>query len=108
MKEIQVSIVIPNYNGREILEKSLPYVMAAFENKKNKVLEVIIVDDASVDESIKFIKSNYPKIKLVKHKVNRGFSSTVNTGFRTAKGNLIALLNSDVLPEEDFVEKCLV
>ena len=49
------SIVIPNYNGKELLEKNLPAVINAFENKKNNIIEVIIVDDGSSDDSVNFI-----------------------------------------------------
>ena len=101
----QVSIVIPNYNGRGILEKNLPKVISAWDNPKNNIREIIIVDDASGDDSVIFLKKNYPRIKLIVHKKNRGFSATVNTGARTSNGELLLLLNTDVIPEENFLEK---
>lgn len=101
---MNISIVIPNWNGKELLEKNLPYVIKVLENKKNKVSEIIIVDDASDDESVKFLKNNFHDVKIVVHKVNRGFASAVNTGARTAKGTLVCLLNSDVLPTENCLE----
>jgi GT2 family glycosyltransferase len=103
-KKLEVSIVIPNYNGEELLKKNLPKVLACLKNKGNRIKEIIIVDDASTDGSVKLIKEKFPEVKLIKHKVNRGFSAAVNTGARTAKGKLIALLNNDVIPKED----CLV
>ncbi len=101
---MNISIVIPNWNGRELLEKNLPYVVKVFENKKNKVLEIIVVDDASSDESVKFLKKNFENVKVVVHKTNRGFAAAVNTGARTARGTLICLLNSDVLPSENCLQ----
>ena len=102
---MRVSVVIPNWNGKTLLEKNLPILLQAFANKKNKIAEIIIVDDKSSDDSVSFLKKNYAdKIKLTCHKVNRGFSSAVNTGFRAAKQPLVCLLNTDVLPEEDFLE----
>jgi len=101
---MKVSIIIPNYNGERLLEKNLPSVIAAKNYVQNKIIEIIIVDDGSVDESVKFIKKHFPnEVKLIRHKINRGFSATVNTGVRTSCGDLIVLLNNDVIPEEDFL-----
>jgi GT2 family glycosyltransferase len=102
-KRPEVSIVIPNYNGEELLEKNLPKVLACLKNEGNRIKEIIIIDDASTDGSVGLIKEKFPEIKLIKHKVNRGFSAAVNTGARTAKGKLIALLNNDVIPKENFL-----
>ena len=104
MKNFAVSVVIPNFNGEKLLEKNLPSLFAAKENLKNCIIEIIIVDDGSQDESVKIITSKYPQVKLIKHKINRGFSAAVNTGVRAAKGDLICLLNSDVIPEHNFLE----
>lgn len=104
MKNFNISIVIPNFNGEKLLEKNLPFLLLAKDNPKNEIIEIIIVDDGSGDGSIRLISSKYPQIKLIKHKVNRGFSASVNTGVRAAKGELICLLNSDVQAEDDFLE----
>ncbi len=102
---MKISIVIPNWNGRELLEKNLPEVIKACENKKNRIREIIVVDDASTDRGVELIKEKFPKVRLIKHRINRGFSATVNTGARSSKGDLIALLNTDVSPRKDFLEK---
>src|SRR5260221_2113836 len=99
----RVSIVIPNYNGEELLAKHMPYVLKSYKNEKNNILEIILVDDASKDRSVSLIKKFFPEIKVYRHKVNRGFSSTVNTGVRYAKGELVCLLNTDVSPKESFL-----
>lgn len=102
---MDISIVIPNFNGRSLLEKNLRSVVEAKENKKNRIKEIIIVDDASSDDSVDFLKKTFKdEIKLVVHKVNRGFASSVNTGARTAKGDLVCLLNTDVIPSVNFLE----
>lgn len=102
-----VSVVIPNFNGKDLLEKHLPSVLAAFAYKKNKIVEVIIVDDGSSDGSVGFIKKNHASVRLISHKKNRGFAYAVNTGVRSAKGELVVLLNSDVDVSVDFVEHTL-
>ena len=101
---MNVSIIIPNWNGKDLLEKNLPYVLSAKDHKANKILEVIIVDDGSRDDSYKFLKENYgDRVKLIKHTKNRGFSASINTGVRASKGTFICLLNTDVTPEKDFL-----
>lgn len=107
-KTLEVSIVIPNYNGEDLLKKNLPKVLEAKKNKKNRIKEIVIVDDGSIDESVNFLKKNYPEIRLFKHTKNRGFSAAVNTGARATKGDLILLINNDVIPQKDFLEKALV
>jgi len=102
-QELRVSVVIPNFNGEELLKKNLPSVLKAKDNPLNEIIEVIVVDDGSVDESVFLIKNNFPEVKLIKHKINRGFSASVNTGVRTAKGDLVVLMNTDVIPSQDFL-----
>ena len=104
MRKNTVSVIIPNFNGEKLLEKNLPFLLKAQADARNRIFEIIIVDDGSSDASIKLITSKFPQIKLVKHKANRGFSASVNTGVRAAKGDLMCLLNSDVVPEDDFLE----
>lgn len=102
---MNISIVIPNYNGQELLEKNLPSVIEASLNLKNNISEIIVVDDGSTDTSVDFLTKKFKnQIKLIKHTKNRGFSSAVNTGVRSSSGDLIVLLNSDVAPSVNFLE----
>ncbi|MDP3918224.1 MAG: glycosyltransferase family 2 protein [Candidatus Woesebacteria bacterium] len=105
---MKVSVVMPNINGRSILEKNLPILFEAVSNPGNHIAEVIIVDDGSWDDSVKFLNKKYKnQIKLIKHTKNRGFSAAVNTGVRATKGDLILLINTDVIPKKDFLEALL-
>lgn len=101
---MRASIIIPNYNTAFLLRKNIPVVLRAAKNKKNKIHEVVVVDDASPDESVSVLRKEFPQVKLIKHKQNRGFSHSVNTGVRGSSGDLIILLNTDVLPSENFME----
>ncbi len=103
MKDFTVSVIIPNLNGENLLEKNLPRLLKAKKSPGNNIAEIIVVDDGSSDGSIRLLTKNFPEVKLIKHKVNRGFSSAVNTGVRMAKGNLVLLLNTDVAPSENFL-----
>lgn len=100
---MKASIIIPNFNGESLLARNLPYVIGAMNNSKNSISEIIIVDDGSWDGSVKLLKDKFSQIKVIKHKKNRGFSAAVNTGVRSSKGDLILLLNTDVIPEKDFL-----
>ncbi len=102
--KFSVSLVIPNWNGLSLLEKNLPHWIKAKNFSGNHISEIVIVDDKSTDDSLFFLRKNYSKeVKIVAHKVNRGFSSAVNTGVRTAKSQLVCLLNTDVIPSNDFL-----
>jgi GT2 family glycosyltransferase len=89
------------------LKKNLPFVLKAMENPDNKILEIIVVDDGSMDKSVSLVKSNFPQVRVYRHKINRGFSAAVNLGARMAKGNLILLLNTDVIPSKNFLVSVL-
>ncbi|MBU0572844.1 glycosyltransferase family 2 protein [Patescibacteria group bacterium] len=107
MTKTKVSIIIPSYNTEWLLEKNIPHVLSAQKNEKNNIIEIIVVDDASPDGSVGLLKKKFPEVKVVQHKINRGFSSSVNTGARTSKGDLLVLLNTDVIPERDFLVSTL-
>ncbi|MES2427908.1 MAG: glycosyltransferase family 2 protein [Bacteroidota bacterium] len=90
-----ISIIIPNYNGQKLLATYLPFTFAAIESA-GVAFEIIVVDDASTDDSVDFIKQNYPQVKLLVNAKNSGFSYTCNQGIAVAQHELILLLNSDV------------
>ncbi len=95
---MKISVVIPNYNGRHLLEKNLPFVAAAAKGE-----EIIVVDDASADKSVAFLKSSWPQIKIVQNKNNLRFAQSCNKGVERARGQVVILLNSDVRPKKDFL-----
>lgn len=94
---MKISIIIPNFNGLNLLKKNLHGVLnSGIEG------EVIVVDDASTDGSVEYLTKNYPEVKLISKKVNEGFSSAINVGVSHAKYDLLLLLNNDVSPKKDF------
>lgn len=107
---MDISIVIPNHNGAKLLEKNLPKVLEAVSFYKKGKVEIIIVDDASTDKSSTFIlnlKLKTSNLKLIINERNLGFSSTVNKGVKKATGDIVILLNTDVYPQENFLEPLL-
>jgi len=104
---MDVSVVITCWNGRKLLEKNLPKVIEASANPQNHISEVIVVDDYSTDNSVEFLKNNYPQVKLVRQEKNYGYSVTCNTGVEKAKSGLVVILNLDVVPAINFLENVL-
>jgi len=97
---MRVSVVIPNYNGRHLLEKHLPAVFACLRNGD----EVIVVDDASADGSVKFLQRTYPLVHVVAHRNTLRYAQSCNDGVAAAKNPLIFLLNNDVSPESNTLQ----
>lgn len=106
MTERNVSIVIPNWNGKELLEKNLPPLIEALQYEKGNH-EIIIVDDASTDGSVEFIKNSYPQVRLIQLEKNRGFAIACNIGASKSKNDIVFFLNSDVEVKKDFLKPLL-
>ena len=81
----------------------MPYAIAAAENA-GTFYEIIIVDDCSTDDSVEFIKKEFPEVTLIENHQNRGFSYTCNCGIEESQYELIFLLNSDVKLTPDYFE----
>ena len=100
-----ISVVIPNYNGRHLFEKYFDHNLNILSELETDV-QVIVIDDASTDDSVAYLKEKYSgQITLIEKEVNSGFSNTCNLGIRQATNELIFLLNTDVTLEKDYFEK---
>ena len=104
---LNISIIIPNFNGKELLKKNLPKVLLAADYWGGKY-EIIVVDDASKDDSVNFLKITYPQIKLITHKSNKKFALSCNNGVSQSKGEIVILLNTDVIPYKNFLKPLLL
>ena len=101
-----VSIVIPNWNGRDLLETHLPSVEAARKVYPGES-ELIVVDDGSRDGSAAFLRAHYPGIRVVAHEENRGFAPACGSGAQAARAPLLVFLNTDVSVDEYFLAPLL-
>jgi len=99
------SVVIPNWNGRDLLEKYLPSVVAALAG--HSANEIIVVDNASEDGSADYIATHFPGVKVLSLPTNLGFGGGSNAGFRAASNDIVVLLNNDMRVEPDFLKPLL-
>ena len=100
------SIVILNWNGRHLLEESLPAVEQAVAYSKAEH-EIILVDNGSSDDSLAWIATHHPGIRIVPLEKNIGFGEGNNRGIEEARHKIVVLLNNDMIVAEDFLPPLL-
>ena len=101
---MQLSVIILNYNVRYFLEQCVHSVQKALEGIDS---EIIVIDNASSDDSCEMMKAKFPYIKLIENKDNLGFPKGNNIGVAQAKGEYICILNPDTVVAEDTFSKIL-
>ena len=99
------SVVIPNWNGRDLLEKYLPSVITALDGNPDN--EVIVVENGSEDGSAEFVRKHFPGVRLLALDRNLGFGGGSNAGFQAAKNDIVVLLNSDMRVDPGFLQPLL-
>ena len=95
-----VAVVILNYNTKHFLEKFLPSVLASQYSNYT----VYVVDNASSDQSVEFVKLNFPEIKIIQFKQNHGFTGGYNLSLKQINADYFILLNSDVEVDKNWIE----
>ena len=95
-----VSIVILNWNGQKYLEQFLPSVMGSTYSN----FRVVVADNASTDDSIPFLRSYYPQIRVIELQKNFGFAKGYNEALKDVDGEYYVLLNSDVEVQPSWIE----
>jgi len=98
-----ISIIIPNWNGKPLLERNLPILFDALSPYQGET-EVIVVDDGSIDGSVEFLTSSYPHAKVLSSSKNEGFAIACNKGIRSSKYEIVYLLNNDIVVSKNFLE----
>ena len=97
---MDISVILVSYNTAEITIKSLQHLYSSSHKLK---MEVVIVDNASRDNSVELISENYPDIPLVKNQINVGFGRANNQALPYVSGRYVLLLNTDA-----FVDKTVI
>ena len=95
-----VAIVILNWNGQKMLEEFLPFIfLSTYDNYK-----VVVADNASTDNSIRFIEDFYPQVEIVLNNINKGFAKGYNDVLASVTADYYVLLNNDVEVEQGWIE----
>jgi GT2 family glycosyltransferase len=97
---MKVAVVILNWNGKSFLQKFLPSVVSC----NCSFSEIIVADNASTDDSIAFLKENYPAIKIIVNQENGGFAKGYNDALKHVQAEYYVLLNSDVEVSAGWIE----
>lgn len=97
MNQPRVSVVIPNWNGLEHLAEC----MDSLANQSYRDFETIVVDNASSDGSVAWLREHVPETRLVVRNDNGGFSAAVNDGIRASQAEFVYLLNNDTAVDPD-------
>lgn len=101
---MKLSIIIVNYNDRELTLKLLDSI---YKQTDRSNFEIVLVDNGSREDEAALLKAAYPEIKTLAIKKNHGFSPAVNFGIRNSRSDYILLLNPDITFQEDSINVML-
>ena len=96
-----ISVVVLNWNGVHCVEGCLVSLQA----QSYHPLEIIVVDNASTDKSVDFIRMNFPEVKMILNKRNLGFAGGNNIGIKASRGRYIMILNNDARLDPDCIKE---
>jgi GT2 family glycosyltransferase len=89
-----LSVIIVNHNGGELL---LQTIASLFQSTNYLSFEIIVVDNASNDNSVSFVRKNFPQVKVLTNVINKGFAAANNQGIKNSRGRYILFLNPDIV-----------
>jgi len=100
----EISIVMANWNGESYLPKALATLLDSAKSL-GKTWEIIVVDDASTDDSKSLINKEFPEVRLVEMPRNRGFAVASNRGAAEARGRILVMVNNDMAFPPDYIRR---
>lgn len=101
MKKPLVSVIIANYNAKKWLKGCLDSLtVQTYPN-----YEIIMVDNLSTDNSVEFVRKNYPKVRIIQNEKNLGFGTANNRGAEKCKGELLFFINTDTVSPKRLLDK---
>ncbi|GIO41952.1 glycosyltransferase family 2 protein [Paenibacillus apis] len=101
---MDLSIIIVSYNTRDL---TIDCLKSVFDSDTEYTYEVIVVDNASKDDSVPVIKEQFPQVRLIENHTNTGFAKANNQAMEIAKGRYVLLLNSDTIVQPDTLQTML-
>ena len=99
-----LAVVILNYNGIKLIKKFLPSVIKFTPEKYN----IYLIDNGSSDGSVKFIRSNFKRVKIIELDKNFGYAKGYNIGLKKINDDVLCLLNNDVEVTEKWTEEIMI
>lgn len=102
---MDLSILIVNYNTCQL---TMDCLQSVYDSETDYKFEVIVVDNASSDNSVELIKERFKKVNMIANKSNTGFARANNQAIALANGRYILLLNSDTIVQPDTLQKMIV
>ena len=96
---VLASIIIVNWNAKAYLKECLESILSQTFTD----YEIILVDNASTDDSVNFVKDNFPQVKIIQNKDNVGFAEGNNIGIENSTGKIIVLFNPDAVADKDWL-----
>jgi len=96
---LKTAVVILNWNGQKLLEQFLPSVI----NFSSEEATIYVADNASTDNSIRFIKEQYPSVKIIENTINGGYAKGYNDALQYVEEDIYCLLNSDIEVTENWL-----
>lgn len=103
MSPPHLSIVIANWNGGHFLRRCVSSIQIS-ARASGRSHELIVVDDASDDDSVAMVRAEFPRVRLLANPRNVGFARSVNRGVRASRGRVLVLTNNDIVAREPFIE----
>ena len=103
MKDIELSIIIVNWNSWDVL---CDCIKSVYDTVKAG-FEIILVDNNSTDDSVYLVRQTFPEVKILQQKQNLGFSKAANIGFSESAGQYVLFLNPDVILKKDAIDGML-
>ncbi len=101
---MQLTVIILSYNVKELLKKA---IQAVYDTYKSKDLQIIVIDNASSDGSVKMIEKDFPSVNLIENSTNSGFAAGNNLARKITKGEYVLFLNPDTVVGSGTIAKCL-
>ncbi|MGL6126352.1 glycosyltransferase family 2 protein, partial [Chryseobacterium artocarpi] len=98
----KLAVAILNWNGKNWLEKFLPGVVQFSQDA-----DIYVIDNFSTDDSIEFLNTHFPTVKVIKNNENYGFAGGYNEGLKGIKNEYYCLLNSDVEVTQNWIDPVL-
>lgn len=99
MEQPSTDVVILNYNGKKYLPECIDSVLRT----DYPAYQVYVLDNASTEDDVEFLKTHYPQVKIIQNSSNNGYCAAYNLAFRTCKGKYFICLNNDVTVAADWI-----